>query len=529
MRKFKLPVPPRLRLPTLGLRAHLTPIAIVAGALLAFVAFRAAQRSYLQPPETAAITFFVFVALIVGISAVTPPAVSSRAVRIVCTALAVICGLFSLLYYPGFGVVEEAAYQATKPLFLFGRWVAVCAAIATWWRPSLAAVPCAYLIAAKAAVFSITQVRTGFLDYAPLAEVGLFLSFGIVASRVIRGPARDEPSMTFLFMCGVAIHFSNYFWSGWVKMRIGDNPLQWVWTNTTFDLALAGHNHGTLPLGSYTFIPLSWSFLPAIVIAANAITFSSQLASLFAIVNLRWIFFLTIVFDVMHVGIFFLSGINFWTWIMFNIAIVAAVAAMPPGPTLPLALRLLPCGIVILAPYLFNIAYLGWFDSRSIRDLHFVAITAGGAAHRVPFNYFLGNSYSFYFPGFIGWPHGGHYRTSVWGLAWNSLDHQAGRNCTRELGFPKNDDQATIDRLTKFLRAHHSYIVGHVDGQGRYPYDFFPHHHFTNPAYFREFYELDKRTIVRYDLVTESSCLSYEEGNFAKTIKKRSVTAIDVQ
>jgi len=122
-----------------------------------------------------------------------------------------------------------------------------------------------------------------------------------------------------------------------------------------------------------------------------------------------------------------------------------------------------------------------------------------------------------------------HFQTSVWGVAWGSDARNAGRNCTREPNYPENDDQVTIEKLTKYIRAHHSYIIGHADAQGRYPYDFFPHHTFTNPVYFREFQALDKRTIVRYNLVTESSCLSYDGGNFNKTIKQRSVTSINVK
>jgi len=513
-------------------RAHrdqFAAIATVALAFIAFAAFRAVQTTYIQHAETTASAFFVFAGLIGGISAATPAAAASRGIRILCTGLALICGLYSLFYYPGFGIVDESAYQAAKPLLTLGRWIAVGAAIAAWWRPTLAAIPCAYLIAAKAAVHNITQIRTGFLDYAPLAEIGLFLSFGLIAARFIRGPTRDETSMMFLLLCGIAIHFSNYFWSGWLKLRVGDNPLQWVWTNPTFNLALAGHNLGTLPLGSYTLIPLSWSFLPVVIVALNAVTFATQLASVIAITRLRWIIALTIIFDLMHIGIFLLCGINFWTWILFNIAIGVAVTAISATAPLPFVLRLIPCGIVILAPQLFNIATLGWYDSRSIRDMYFVAMTESGASYRVPFNYFLGNSYAFYHGSWIGRPHGKHFRTSVWGVTVSSDARDAGRNCTREANYPENDDPVTIERLTKYIRAHHSYIVGHVDAQGRYPYDLFPHHHFTNPVYFREFQALDKRTIVRYDLVTESSCLSYDGANLTKTIKHRSVTNIDVK
>ena len=64
------------------------------------------------------------------------------------------------------------------------------------------------------------------------------------------------------------------------------------------------------------------------------------------------------------------------------------------------------------------------------------------------------------------------------------LEHAALSGITGELS-QKN--------LRSFVKEHHQFIIDNIDEDGIYNYDLFPHHIWSNPLLFREFYNLDKR------------------------------------
>ena len=68
------------------------------------------------------------------------------------------------------------------------------------------------------------------------------------------------------------------------------------------------------------------------------------------------------------------------------------------------------------------------------------------------------------------------------------------------------------------MREHHAYIVSHADADGRYAYDLYPHHIWSNPALYRDFSSMDKRRIVEYRFVTDFVCLGYDDAGLVRRV-----------
>lgn len=446
-------------------------------------------------------------------------------------ATALIMGVFALIFYPAFGVVNAEAYDAVSTVFTIGRWVAVAAAVLAWWRPGLAVIPCAYVILAKQVVREATGIQLADTDYIVVAELGIFLTSGLVASTIgrwafraskvrIEADAAVKAALALLLMCAFGIHLSNYFTSAMVKVFLNGGPMSWALENQTHLLVLAGHYMGTLPVGVFERLSgLSYETFARVAVAANIVVLALQLASVVAVTRIRWIIALTLCFDLMHIGIFLLTGINFWVWVLLNLAIVATAIRLR-GEIIPLYARIIPVGFVMFSISLFHIATLGWYDTARVTDIHFVAETPQGD-HRVPSNYFLANSYALFHRGVIGNPYSGHYNAGPWGSVWRVEDMRSANACEVPPFEASAPDEAVLERVRGFIKAHHAYVVANASDTGRLNYDLFPHHHFSNPAMFARFDVLDKRTIIAYRFVVETSCLTYAEGAYGRRVIRR--------
>src|SRR5690606_2505796 len=98
-------------------------------------------------------------------------------------------------------------------------------------------------------------------------------------------------------------------------------------------------------------------------------------------------------YDLMHLGIFALTAIFFWKWIIVNAGFVLAFDLLRRRRVaLPWPILVMGCVLVLVAPSTFHIVRLGWFDSGGVNEARFEARTASGNTVRVPSNYFLDGS-----------------------------------------------------------------------------------------------------------------------------------------
>ena len=59
-----------------------------------------------------------------------------------------------------------------------------------------------------------------------------------------------------------------------------------------------------------------------------------------------------------------------------------------------------------------------------------------------------------------------------------------------------------------------------VNDRGLINYDLFPHHMWSNPFLFEEFYALDKREITSYNINIDTICLVKNNNMIEKTLFK---------
>lgn len=412
---------------------------------------------------------------------------------------------FELTFYRGAGVA----------LFCIGLW-----------RPALMLPAFVAVRYQKLALSDATGLAVSFTDYTPVIEFGCLLTLG--ACLLWLGQRRYglwstdsqddrlEP-LEAVYLTAVAVHFANYFYSAIQKIVISDPWWQWVTDNPTQTLTLAAWERGNLPLTALgeTVTGTLYEVLSSNVVALNFTVLFIQLVAVLALTRIRWIILLTALYDVSHVAIFLLSGIFFYKWIWLNFLIVVSLSLIVNKP-ISRQMQLWLVAILLVAPGMFFVARLGWFDTPSFNDEFVEAVTTDGKAYRVPDNYFLATSITHAQQRLLP-QKPGHFLTGAYGALYQQviprLSFREALNCRIDTTNLESLDQ-TIARhgLDRYILAHSRFVERRLDDTGGLNYDFYPHHIFSMPWEFSEFHNLDKRRIVGYRYVVESKCLKFDQG-----------------
>ncbi|MEP3465519.1 MAG: hypothetical protein ABJN65_05785 [Parasphingorhabdus sp.] len=247
------------------------------------------------------------------------------------------------------------------------------------------------------------------------------------------------------------------------------------------------------------------------VFLINLGTIVFQLLCVVAVFRISWVRLISLIYDIQHILIFLLTGLLFWKWIWLNTGIIITLKKLN-GKTVPTQISVFSLVVLILSPTVFNTATLGWFDTRSFNNAYFVAITKDGNEYRVPSNYFLSFSVTAAQQG-LGRPFEGHFDTSTYGNTQNKEIMKEAENCALPVDTSLGvNNKKNRQRIGKYLKMHHQFILENVNKDGRLNYDFYPHHIWSNLFQFNSFKSLDKRTIEKYKFVVESVCLSVQDG-----------------
>lgn len=366
------------------------------------------------------------------------------------------------------------------------------------------------------------------VDWTPIAENTIFLVTGLAAAaltfRALDWVLRSAPpgwgwlqsarlvkadrdkslraAVTGLVMLFIAAHMGNYFHSAVEKIALDGGPLSWVTANQTYYLATNGAALGTAPLQLSSSALAAWKTLN---VPVNALTLSTQLAALLALLLPITVAPLTALFDVWHLGVFALSGIFFWKWMLLNAAIIVAWS----GRTEPIGwrLRLLACALTALSPYFFGIIKLGWYDTPALNRIEVLAVDRNGARIPVPAAYF--RAYSYAFVSTLSWgdeTQGVLFPTDTWGSTKSVGVMRAMSDCQKWPTIHGSVEKLVHSRLADFIRATHvqrrAERVQYVS-DGIYLY---PHHVFSNPFSYQAFSHLRLDEIRSYVVVAQALC-----------------------
>lgn len=515
-------------------------LSLSASALFLFYPVKQAML-HARGDEGSRVVFLVLTLAFAGIFYWVKAETVERPVRFLYRGIVLLFSAYLLLSTPSF-LAENMNWRDVAELRLY-QWVLPFLGVMAWWRP-LWGIP--LLLAAKwqkNIIASNTGMNISVTDYSPVLEIGILLLAVFLHAvdrrkKSIWQAKLDQSvmlsSLDVVFLTAVAVHFANYFYSGLQKIELVGNLTDWVMLNPTYYLSLAAWHVGALPLSvigdEVTGRILEW--VRAITIPLNIIVFVSQLVAIIALMRIRVMIFLTLIYDLMHVAIFILSGIFFYKWIILNLLIVASLAMMR-HKIISVPIKLWLMSVLLCAPMLFFVALLGWYDTPSFDDEYLEVVTKSDEVYRVPSNYALSASVTYAQQRLAGGGDG-HFNTRSYGAIGGILISRESfarvQACHRgEISAVSAADKARRAKLDDFIVNHHQYILNGLDESGRLYYDAFPHHIFSMPWSFMDFYRLDKRDIVSYRYVRESLCLGLEEGKLIAIRKARSEYNVPVR
>lgn len=427
-------------------------------------------------------------------------------------------GVYLILSAPSFLAIDLTPARAVE-VSVYKYLTPVLFALAIW-RVSWG-IPLLFLVKWQKLVLSeIISLPISVTDYSPVLELGIFLSAGYLSFFALKKILELNPScpdnkgalspLDGVVLTAVAVHFSNYFYSGVQKIIVAESLTGWVFDNPTYFLSYAATTIGALPItylgDEFANTVISW--MKAFVVPINALTFLSQLFAVFAITRIRLAILLTAFFDIMHVGIFLVSGIFFYKWIVLNLLIVFSLSRIKEK-IIPREFLLWLVGVVIFAPFLFFVAFLGWYDTPSFNDQYIEAVTEDDGTYRVPSNYFLSGSILYAQQRLLS-PRQGWFETITYAAVDGSGASEGGvldrvMNCH----LPEDHvlQEKNFIEFDSWIKRHHSCVLKNVNMNGRILYDLYPHHIFSMPWSYSDFYGLDKRKIIGYRYIQEAVCL----------------------
>jgi hypothetical protein len=191
--------------------------------------------------------------------------------------------------------------------------------------------------------------------------------------------------------------------------------------------------------------------------------------------------------------------------------------------------------IVVLAPIVFWVASLGWWDTRAFNHERFFAMLDDGTEIEVPSNYWGSLSIHYAQARVTREKAEGFFPTGTFGIALNQRIMERANRCDYQFESEKSRRvlkelvEAPNSQVIQNVRLHHRYVLEKADEKGLLSYDFYPHHIWSMPWSFDEFKTLDKRRIKAYRYVVEASCLGMESARFTRNVMTRSDYVISVK
>lgn len=452
-------------------------------------------------------------------------------------------GLFVLLLLesPDYSIANADAVRAEQYVRV-GYWFALSCAMAGVFRPAFVVPAVVYLASTRHLVEHISGLPMSFLDIRYMLDMAMYLSvFGIAVVKL--GPrihpwlASPDRQMEIVGV-GMGLHLANYFWSGVAKLAAGPTPWYWIFENHTENQIPHTIESGILPLGHMPWLSqLAYDFVGFLHVPLNAAIVLVQLFAIVCMLKVSWLKVTSVLFDLLHIGIYVFGGLFFWPWIWNNLTIWwAARSSKKTG--LSLQTKIACIATILLGAPVLNMnaaAWLAWFDVAEARQVYFEAVTEDGEAVKVPSAFFVSHSYSVShaYMGHYGAP--GHYEATQLASTDSVERNELSGTCPEPNAFAQEPAEAADKKaerqgeLGNFLHNHHAKMLDREAAVGRGSWYFHMHHHPSNPFLYEGFNNQPLKEVVGYNLVLESVCHTIEDGKVSKKVMKRDTEFYDVR
>lgn len=204
----------------------------------------------------------------------------------------------------------------------------------------------------------------------------------IVAFMLIRSflPIRRRSLVWFLLV----LQSINYFAPGIAKLIVVSDPLAWVTENPLEALVATGYHHGWFYWTDLATVESLAGVAASVGLILAIFTILNELGFALAPIGRRiGAAFLCLAIG-MHLGIFTLTGIFFWKWILFDALLLACLLRMRRDPK-PTRKRRIIAVIVLFAcfPLYARPEFLGWMDTRVSETYFYEVVTESGEVYRI--------------------------------------------------------------------------------------------------------------------------------------------------
>ena len=207
-------------------------------------------------------------------------------------------------------------------------------------------------------------------------------------------------SILAFFMVVICFHASNYFIPGLGKILISEHYIDWMWVNDLGNIFIAKYSQGWLA----SFISLETmerlvGWVSVVTIPMQIFAFLTQVIILFVFFSKRLAFTLFISFELLHLGIFMLSGIFFWKWILLNFAIMYVIKNLNTEDIRKIfnyKSMIFSMPFILLGYGFFHSYWLAWYDTPLNSFNQMYVTTDSGKKYKVDVNIFAPYDRVFY-------------------------------------------------------------------------------------------------------------------------------------
>jgi hypothetical protein len=467
-----------------------------------------------SPPWTWSLVTIGLMALALAVAASMPRASFERPVRVVLYTVAALFAFWGatspLSDWRALGITLESRSDGWLLTFAVG--LCISGLVVTIIRPAMAILPILTgSLIWQAQGRALGLPITSMVDFEPVAEVGLFLALSMVAMRSADYASRWFSVASFidskrlaehLLLVAIAVHLSNYLYSGLQKTNLDGGAIYWVLNNPTWLLAYHSKEMGAFPFyGTEALHETSVWLLRKAVVPINVLTLVSQLGSVLAVISLPATMALMIFFDFWHAAVMATTGIFFWKWMALNGCCAWAIARLGKPA---LWFRLFLPVMVIVAPNYFAVARLGWYDSNALNLVTFWAVKENGDRVRAPSNFFASHSFN----AFSNWGllSAGHplqaraFASHIYGTVYSIDEQREARQC---LVRHESEVMRMLPGFDRLVQVSHRIGLRSPGSHDRHP-----HHVWSNPFAYQEFKRLDLRSVRSYIAVLEARCVN---------------------
>lgn len=301
---------------------------------------------------------------------------------------------------------------------LLDRAVLLGLAVAVVWRPIFV---WPFLALAVAMLWQFSYPIGHFSVAQPFVLVRILLLF--LAAWLLRAITRRSWSAEFLFLA-ITVLASAYLRCGVGKVLLGasdDGLLNWATHGHLYFLLLATHANGWLghlDQTTVTSFAQTISRFDRIMVVGTLLL---ECGALFALLRRRILFAFLAGWIGFHLGVFALSGIFFWKWMLVEATLAGVLLARGSAQAFPIfktSWFVLSLGLIVAGMSWFRPVNLAWYDSPLSYTYRFVGVGESGTRYALPPRFFAPYDYQFTLGNF-------HYAADypgldiTWGAIWD--------------------------------------------------------------------------------------------------------------